>query len=121
MTKLSLEDKIMGRTEPLPPTELQLKAFTNETKYLVYAEGNDNKKIVTGVSIGHILSMENKALIASGEKQVRANGLVIERIVEEEPTIRKNQIVEEDVQKNRTTDEEISVVEPPKPKRKRTK
>lgn len=105
MTKLSLEDKIMGRTEPLPLTELQLKAFTNETKYLVYAEGNDNKKVVTGVSIGRILSMENKQLITSGEKQVKANGLVIERI--EEPTIRKNQIVEEE--------------QPPKPKRKRAK
>lgn len=107
MTKLSLEDKIMGRTEPLPLTELQLKAFTNETKYLVYAEGNDNKKVVTGVSIGRILSMENKALITSGEKQVKANGLVIERIVEEEPVIRKNQITEEE--------------QPPKPKRKRAK
>ena len=109
MTKLSLEDKIMGRTEPLPPTELQLKAFTNETKYLVYAEGNDNKKVVTGVSIGRILSMENKQLITSGEKQVKANGLVIERIVEE---------VTEEISE---TDEEISVVEKPKPKRKRAK
>lgn len=109
MTKLSLEDKIMGRTEPLPKTELQLKAFTNETKYLVYAEGNDNKKVVTGVSIGRILSMENKQLITSGEKQVKANGLVIERIEEEV------------VKENLTTDEEISVVEQPKPKRKRAK
>lgn len=109
MTKLSLEDKIMGRTEPLPLTELQLKAFTNETKYLVYAEGNDNKKVVTGVSIGRILSMENKQLITSGEKQVKANGLVIERIEEEV------------VKENSETDEEISVVEPPKPKRKRAK
>lgn len=109
MTKLSLEDKIMGRTEPLPLTELQLKAFTNETKYLVYAEGNDNKKVVTGVKIGRILSMENKQLITSGEKQVKANGLVIERI--EEPTVKENL----------TTDEEISVVEKPKPKRKRAK
>ena len=109
MTKLSLEDKIMGRTEPLPKTELQLKAFTDKTKYLVYAEGNDNKKVVTGVSIGRILSMENKQLITSGEKQVKANGLVIERIEEEV------------VKENLTTDEEISVVEPPKPKRKRAK
>ena len=109
MTKLSLEDKIMGRTEPLPPTDLQLKAFTNETKYLVYAEGNDNKKVVTGVSIGRILSMENKQLITSGEKQVKANGLVIERIEEE--------VVKEISE----TDEEISVVEKPKPKRKRAK
>lgn len=109
MTKLTVEDRIMGRTEPLPPTDLQLKAFTNETKYLVYAEGNDNKKVVTGVSIGRILSMENKQLITSGEKQVKANGLVIERIVEE--------VTEETSE----TDEEISVVEPPKPRRKRAK
>lgn len=107
MTKLTVEDRIMGRTEPLPLTDLQLKAFTNETKYLVYAEGNDNKKLVTGVSIGRILSMENKQLITSGEKQIKANGLIIERIVEEEPVIRKNQIAEEE--------------QPPKPKRKRAK
>lgn len=119
MTKLSLEDKIMGRTEPLPPTELQLKAFTDETKYLVYAEGNDNKKVVTGVKIGRILSMENKQLITNGEKQIKANGLVIERI--EKPTVKKNLTVKEDVRKNRTTDEKISVVEKPKPKRKRAK
>ena len=105
MEKLTVEDRIMGRTEPLPPTELQLKAFTDETKYLVYAEGNDNKKVVTGVSIGRILSMENKQLITSGEKQVKANGLVIERI--EEPTVKENLTVEEE--------------QPPKPKRKRAK
>lgn len=109
MEKLTVEDRIMGRTEPLPLTDLQLKAFTNETKYLVYADGNDNKKIVTGVSIGHILSIENKALITNGELVVKANGLVIERIEEEV------------VKENLTTDEEISVVEPPKPKRKRAK
>ena len=104
MEKLTVEDRIMGRTEPLPPTELQLKAFTDETKYLVYAEGNDNKKVVTGVSIGRILSMESKQLITNGELVVKANGLVIERIVE--PTIMENLTVDE---------------EPPKPKRKRAK
>ena len=105
MEKLTVEDRIMGRTEPLPPTELQLKAFTDETKYLVYAEGNDNKKVVTGVSIGRILSMENKQLITNGELVIKANGLVIERIVE--PTIKENLTVEEE--------------EPLKPKRKRAK
>ena len=104
MEKLTVEDRIMGRTEPLPPTELQLKAFTDETKYLVYAEGNDNKKVVTGVSIGRILSMESKQLITNGELVVKANGLVIERIIE--PTIKENLTVDE---------------EPPKPKRKRAK
>ena len=105
MEKLTVEDRIMGRTEPLPPTELQLKAFTDETKYLVYAEGNDNKKVVTGVSIGRILSMESKQLITNGELVVKANGLVIERIIE--PTIKENLTVEEE--------------EPPKPRRKRAK
>ena len=105
MEKLTVEDRIMGRTEPLPPTELQLKAFTDETKYLVYAEGNDNKKVVTGVSYGRIFSMESKQLITNGEKQVKANGLVIERI--EEPTVKENLTVEEE--------------QPPKPKRKRAK
>ena len=104
MEKLTVEDRIMGRTEPLPPTELQLKAFTDETKYLVYAEGNDNKKVVTGVSIGRILSMESKQLITNGELVVKANGLRIERIVE--PV----------AEKISATDEE-----PPKPKRKRAK
>ena len=104
MEKLTVEDRIMGRTEPLPPTELQLKAFTDETKYLVYAEGNDNKKVVRGVSIGRILSMESKQLITNGELVVKANGLVIERIIE--PTIKENLTVDE---------------QPPKPKRKRAK
>lgn len=104
MEKLTVEDRIMGRTEPLPPTELQLKAFTDETKYLVYAEGNDNKKVVTGVSIGRILSMESKQLITNGELVVKANGLVIERIIE--PVTEKISVTDE---------------EPPKPRRKRAK
>lgn len=118
MTKLTVEDRIMGRKEPLPPTDLQLKAFTNETKYLVYAEGNDNKKVVTGVKIGRILSMEDKQLIINGEKQIKANGLVIERI--EEPTVKKNLT---DVRKNRTTDKKVvkENLTTPKPKRKRAK
>lgn len=119
MTKLTLEDKIMGRTEPLPLTELQLKAFTDETKYLVYAEGSDNKKVVTGVKIGRILSLEKREHITNGELVVKANGLVIERIVE--PTVKESLTVGEDVRKNRTTNEEISVVEKPKRKRKRVK
>lgn len=109
MTKLDLEDKIMGRKEPLPKTELQLKAFTAETKYIVYAEGNNNKKTVTGLTVKNILSLDNRELITNGELVVRANGLVIERVVEE---------VTEEISE---TDEEISVVEKPKPKRKRAK
>ena len=107
MTKLTLEDKIMGRTEPLPLTELQLNAFTDETKYLVYAEGSDNKKVVTGVKIGRLLSLEKREQITNGELVVKANGLVIERIVE--PTVKENLTVEEEEQLK------------PKPKRKRAK
>ena len=109
MTKLTLEDKIMGRTEPLPLTELQLKAFTDETKYLVYADGSNNKKVVTGVKIGRILSLEKRERITNGELVVKANGLVIERIEEEQPTVKENLTVEEDEQLK------------DKPKRKRAK
>lgn len=116
MTKLSLEDKIMGRTEPLPPTDLQLKAFTNETKYLVYAEGSDNKKVVTGVKIGRILSMEKKQLITNGEKQVKANGLLIERIEEETEQV---ECTSEQVT-NQVTNQ-VTEQPKPKPKRKRAK
>ena len=109
MTKLTVEDRIMGRKEPLPPTDLQLKAFTNETKYLVYAEGSDNKKVVTGVKIGRILSLEKREHITNGELVVKANGLVIERIEEEV------------VKENLTTEEEEQPKPKPKPKRKRAK
>lgn len=90
MERLTVEDKIMGRTEPLPKTDLELKAFTPATKYEVYAEGNDNKKVVDGTFIDKILSMETKTLITNGEMEVKANGLVIKRletVVEEVPTV----------------------------------
>lgn len=106
MEKLTVEDRIMGRTEPLPKTDLQLKAFTAETKYKVNSIGIDNPSIMVGSFVDRILPLEIKRQIKNGEIVVEYNGLRIERIVEEEPTIRKNQIVDE---------------EPPKPKRKRTK
>ncbi|MGN1153577.1 MAG: hypothetical protein ACI4S3_06075 [Candidatus Gastranaerophilaceae bacterium] len=102
MERLTVEDKIMGRKEPLPKTELQLKAFTHETKYEVYAEGSDNKKTVDGAFVGKILSMDNKTLITSGETEIKANGLVIKRL---ETVIEKTPIVDET----------------PKPRRRRTK
>lgn len=104
MERLTVEDRIMGRTEPSPKTELETKAFTSEMKYKVAAIGNDNYSIVYGDFLNSILNLEQKQKIASGEMVIETNCLRIERI--EEPTIRKSQIVEE---------------EPPKPKRKRAK
>ena len=106
MEKLTVEDRIMGRTEPLPKTDLQLKAFTAETKYKVNSIGIDNPSIMVGSFVDRILPLEIKRQIKNGEVVVEYNGLRIERIVEEEPTIRKNQIVDEEL---------------PKPKRKRAK
>lgn len=102
MEKLTVEDRIMGRTEPRPKTELESKAFTSEMKYKVAAIGNDNYSIVDGDFLNSILDLEQKQKITSGEMVIETNGLRIERIVE-------------------PTDEEISVVEPPKSKRKRAK
>ena len=106
MEKLTVEDRIMGRKEPLPKTDLELKAFTAETKYKVNSIGIDNPSIMVGSFVDRILPLEIKRQIKNGEIVVEYNGLRIERIVEEEPTIRKNQITDE---------------EPPKPKRKRAK
>ena len=106
MEKLTVEDRIMGRKEPLPKTDLELKAFTAETKYKVNSIGKDNPSIMVGSFVDRILPLEIKRQIKNGEIVVEYNGLRIERIVEEEPTIRKNQIVDE---------------EPPKPRRKRAK
>lgn len=106
MEKLTVEDRIMGRTEPLPKTELQLKAFTAETKYKVNSIGKDNPSIMVGSFVDRILPLEIKRQIEDGEIVVEYNGLRIERIVD--PTIKENLTVEEEEQ-------------PPKPKRKRTK
>ena len=106
MEHLTVEDRIMGRKEPLPKTDLELKAFTAETKYKVNSIGKDNPSIMVGSFVDRILPLEIKRQIKNGEIIVEYNGLRIERIVEEEPTIRKNQIVDEEL---------------PKPKRKRAK
>ena len=106
MEKLTVEDRIMGRKEPLPKTDLELKAFTAETKYKVNSIGKDNPSIMVGSFVDRILPLEIKRQIKNGEIVVEYNGLRIERIVGEEPTIRKNQIVDEEL---------------PKPKRKRAK
>lgn len=104
MEKLTVEDRIMGRTEPLPKTDLQLKAFTAETKYKVNSIGKDNPSIMVGSFVDRILPIKIKQQIKNGEVVVEYNGLRIERIVE--PTIKENLTVDE---------------EPPKPKRKRAK
>ena len=104
MEKLTVEDRIMGRTEPRPKTELESKAFTSEMKYKVAAIGNDNYSIVDGDFLNSILDLEQKQKITSGEMVIETNGLRIERI--EEPIIKENL----------TVDEEL-----PKPKRKRAK
>ena len=104
MEKLTVEDRIMGRKEPLPKTDLELKAFTAETKYKVNSIGIDNPSIMVGSFVDRILPLEIKRQIKNGEIVVEYNGLRIERI--EEPTIKESLTVEE---------------EPPKPKRKRAK
>ena len=104
MEKLTVEDRIMGRTEPLPKTDLEVKAFTAETKYKVNSIGKDNPSIMVGSFVDRILPIKIKQQIKNGEVVVEYNGLRIERIIE--PTIKENLTVEE---------------EPPKPKRKRAK
>ena len=104
MEKLTVEDRIMGRTEPLPKTDLQLKAFTAETKYKVNSIGKDNPSIMVGSFVDRILPIKIKQQIKNGEVVVEYNGLRIERIVE--PV----------AEKISTTKEES-----PKPRRKRAK
>ena len=82
MEKLTVEDRIMGRKEPLPKTDLELKAFTAETKYKVNSIGIDNPSIMVGSFVDRILPLEIKRQIKNGEIVVEYNGLRIERIVE---------------------------------------
>ena len=108
MEHLTVEDRIMGRTEPRPKTELESKAFTSEMKYKVAAIGNDNYSIVDGDFLNSILDLEQKQKIASGEMVIETNGLRIERIVE----------VAEQVE---CASEQVTEQVTPKPKRKRDK
>lgn len=103
MERLTVEDKIMGRTEPLPKTELQLKAFTSETEYKVNTIGLDNPSIMKGSFLDRILPLYEKEAIKSGVKVVEYNGLRIERL---------DTVVEE---------ETPTVEETPKPRRRRSK
>lgn len=106
MEKLTLEDKIMGRTAPLPKTELELKVFSSETKYKVNSIGKGNSSIMVGSLVDRMLPLEIKQLIRNGEVVVEYNGIRIERLVEKET------VVEEKVETKEET---------PKPKRKRVK
>ena len=102
MEHLTVEDRIMGRTETKPKPELELKALTSEMKYKVAAIGNNNYSIVDGDFLNSILDLEQKQKIVSGEKVIETNGLQIKRIEEEfKPEIEEEQ--------------------PPKPRRKRAK
>ena len=103
MEHLTVEDRIMGRTEPRPKTELESKAFTSEMKYKVAAIGNDNYSIVDGDFLNSILDLEQKQKITSGEMVIETSGLRIERL---------ETVVEE---------ETPTVEETPKPRRRRTK
>ena len=104
MEKLTVEDRIMGRKEPLPKTDLELKAFTAETKYKVNSIGIDNPSIMVGSFVDRILPLEIKRQIKNGEIVVEYNGLRIERIAE--PVAEKISEADE---------------EPPKHRRKRAK
>ena len=112
MEKLTVEDRIMGRTEPLPKTDLQLKAFTAETKYKVNSIGIDNPSIMVGSFVDRILPLEIKRQIKNGEIVVEYNGLRIERIVEvtDQVECTSDQVTDQ------VTDQVIL-----KPKRKRVK
>lgn len=112
MEHLTVEDRIMGRTEPRPKTELESKAFTSEMKYKVAAIGNDNYSIVDGDFLNSILDLEQKQKITSGEMVIETNGLRIERIVEvtEQVECTSEQVT------NQVTEQVI-----PKPRRKRAK
>jgi len=105
MEKLTPEDRLLGRKEPLPKTELELKAFSSETKYRVNTIGKDNHSIMVGSFVDRILPLEVKQKIKRGETVIEYNGLMFERLVEE--------VVKEE--------KPVVTEETPKPKRKRVK
>ena len=114
MKNLSFEDRILGRTEPLPKTEFQKKALANETKYYISAEGNENIKVVGGDKLKILLSLEEREKLENGLTSIVANGLHIRRVDAEVTTVEK-----EEENKEEVLEEEIK--EAPKPKRKRAK
>ena len=111
MEKLTPEDRLLGRKEPLPKTELELKAFSSETKYRVNTIGKDNHSIMVGSFVDRILPLEIKQKVRMGVTVVEYNGLSIERIVEE--AVKEEEVVVEE--------EKTVIEEAPKPKRKRAK
>ena len=114
MKNLTLEDRILGRTEPLSKTEFQEKSFDIETKYLVHAEGNNNVKTVGGNVIERLLSFDDKEKVLNGVTELVANGLVIKRIIKE--TVEEDLTTEETVDELETIEETVKET---KTKRKR--
>lgn len=98
MERLTVEDKIMGRTEPLPKTDLELKAFTAETKYKVNVIGKDNQSIMTGSMLKNMLPLSYRDLIHNGEIVIEYNNMRIERIVE--PVAEKISVTDEETPKS---------------------
>jgi hypothetical protein len=93
--ELTTSERIMGLTEPRPLTELEQKAFTKETKYIVKAIGSNNEKVVDGVFVERILSSDAKKQIKNGISTVKASGLEITRIEEPKEVVSKIETVEE--------------------------
>lgn len=116
--ELTTSERILGLTEPRPLTELEQKAFTKETKYIVKAIGSNNEKVVDGVFVERILSLDAKKQIKNGINTVKASGLEITRI---EESVTKKETVEEET----TTEKNLTVAEVveelPKPKKRKAK
>lgn len=90
MEQLNTEDKIMGRKKPLPKTDLELKAFTKETKYKIKTIGRDNESIINGEDLSYILNHDQKFQITSGDIEIETNCFKITRIIEETRKRNKN-------------------------------
>jgi hypothetical protein len=93
--ELTTSERILGLTEPRPLTELEQKAFTKETKYIVKAIGSNNEKIVDGVFVERILSLDAKKQIKNGISTVKASGLEITRIEEPKEVVSEIETAEE--------------------------
>lgn len=104
MEKLTPEDKLLGRTEPLPKTELQINAFSADMKYEVGNKEGTNTSIMVGTMVERVLPFELKQKIRYGETEIEYGGVIFKRL---EPVVKTEEVKEEE--------------ETPKPKRKRVK
>lgn len=96
MEKLTPEDRLLGRTEPLPKTELQLNAFSAETKYEVGNKEGTNKSIMVGTMVERVLPFELKQKIRYGETAIEYGGVIFKRL---EPTTKEVVTTEEEALK----------------------